>query len=140
MHRRIIGPCLALALAGAAVPAATAQGTGTGGSLSVPEQIGGPAGDSGFQLDIAPATEPPKDKTRVDQTVGGRDLCDPSVSEAERARAGVDCESELRVDGEPNETGLASDPLLTPDNKVLDEQRKSLGLGRDVPSTVILQQ
>jgi hypothetical protein len=120
--------------------AAMGQGDGTGGALSVPEQIGAPKDDHTLQIQIAPAPSAAEEKTRVDQTRGGRDLCDPSVSDAERARAGVECDGELSVNGETAPPGLAEDPLLKPRDDAVEGDFKGLDLGDDVPPTVILQQ
>ncbi len=139
MHRRIIHCCLAFALAGAMTPAAMAQGGDTGGSLDVPEQIGGTGGDSTFQIETGMAPLAPEEKTRVDQPEG-RDLCDPSVPDSARRAAGVDCEREISADGGRARPALAQDPLLTPRDKTLKSDFEDLGLGDDVPATVILQQ
>lgn len=137
MHRRIIHCCLAFALAGAMTPAAMAQGGDTGGSLSLPEQIGGTTGgDAENVQQIAPADG---DGIDVEQPTG-RDLCDPNVPGAVRRAAGIDCQSDLATDGTRPRTGIANDPLLTPRNETLKDDFDSLGLGDDVPVTVILQQ
>jgi len=140
MHRRIISSCLAFALAGAMTPAAMAQGGDTGGSLDVPEQIGGTrGGDSTFQIETGLVPLTTEEKTRVDQPEG-RDLCDPSVPDSARRAAGVDCEREIPADGGKARPTLAEDPLLTPRDKTLKGDFEDLGLGDDVPATVILQQ
>ena len=139
MHRMIICSCLAFALAGAATPAAMAQGSATGGSLSVPDQIGVPTDGPDFQIDIGPAQIAPEDKTRVDQPKG-RDLCDPSVPESARRAAGVDCERGIPVDAGEARPALAEDPLLTPRDETLKGEFEDLDLGDDVPATIILQQ
>lgn len=70
----------------------------------------------------------------------GRDLCDPSVSEAQRRAAGVDCsERALRTAPRPR-AGTTQDPLLQPRDRALREGFEALDLGDDVPPTVILQQ
>jgi hypothetical protein len=77
------------------------------------------------------------------------DFCDPSVPEAERRRLGIDCEAleraraearEAAGDARPPRTGSAADPLLTPRDDAQRQQFRDLGLGDDVPATVILQQ
>lgn len=78
----------------------------------------------------------PKSAT-VNQS-GGRDLCDPTVSEAERRRAGVDCSERIRIERKAV-TGLAEDPLLQPPED-FEDGFDALDLGDDVPATVILQQ
>ncbi len=69
----------------------------------------------------------------------GRDLCDPSVAAAVRRAAGVNCQSDLAANGIRPRTGIANDPLLTPRDKRMRDSFDSLGLGDDVPATVILQ-
>ncbi len=140
MHRRIISSFLVLVLAGAMTPAAMAQGGDTGGSLTVPEQIGGTTGgNSTFQIETGLVPLTPDEKTRIDQPEG-RDLCDPSVPDSARRAAGVDCEREIPADAGRARPALAEDPLLTPRDKTLKGDFKDLGLGDDVPATVILQQ
>ncbi len=75
----------------------------------------------------------------VEQTAGGRDLCDPSVSEATRRAAGVDCSARVEIGGPAPRAGLAKDPLLQPNNPEIKRDIEDLGLGDDVPATVILQ-
>jgi hypothetical protein len=137
MHRRIVCSCLAFALAAAMTPAAMAQGGDTGGSLSVPEQIGGTTGgDAESVQQIAPADGGGID---VEQPTG-RDLCDPSVPDSARRAAGVDCEREIPADAGRARPALADDPLLTPRDETLKDDFQGLDLGDDVPATVILQQ
>jgi hypothetical protein len=137
MRRRIICFCLAFALAGAMTPAAMAQGSDTGGSLSVPEQIGGTtSGDAENVQQIAPADGGGID---VEQPTG-RDLCDPSVPDSARRAAGVDCEREIPADAGRARPALADDPLLTPRDETLKDDFQGLDLGDDVPATVILHQ
>tara|TARA_R110002096_G_scaffold13392_1_gene47565 strand:+ start:607 stop:1005 length:399 start_codon:yes stop_codon:yes gene_type:complete len=78
------------------------------------------------------------DRTRVEQPQGGRDLCDPSVPESVRRRAGVDCE--LPMGGQPEQKPLAEKDLRTPEGTNLEDEFESFGLGKDVPPTFILQQ
>lgn len=134
MHRVVISPFPAVMIALLVATSAMAQGS----TLSIPDQIGAPSNGDDFQIETAPSE--PREKTMVDQTNGGRDLCDPSVSDAERARAGVDCESEISVNGDDGDGGIASDPLLAPRADDLKDELKSLDLGDDVPATIILQQ
>jgi len=124
-------------------------------ALDVPEQIA-PQGSADIgDGSIAP---PPDDQIRVDeigagdasdpvsveQSQEGRDLCDPSVSDATRARYGVDCEAldareRANVPGTAPAVGTASDPLLQPRDKDARDNFEDLNLGDDVPATVILQ-
>ena len=137
MHRAIVCSCLAFALAGAMTPAAMAKDGDTGGSLCLPEQIGGTTGgDARNVQQIAPADGGGID---VEQPTG-RDLCDPNVPGAQRRAAGIDCKIDLATDGLRPRTGIANDPLLAPRNKTLKDDFDSLGLGDDIPATVILQQ
>jgi len=69
----------------------------------------------------------------------GRDLCDPSVAEAVRRAAGVNCQSNLATNGIRPRTGIANDPRLTPRDQKMRDAFDALGLGDDVPATVILQ-
>jgi hypothetical protein len=76
----------------------------------------------------------------VEQSTG-RDLCDPQTSAAARRAAGIDCRSNIEANGKQQpRAGVANDPLLTPRDKTVKDDFKSLGLGDDVPATVILQQ
>lgn len=70
----------------------------------------------------------------------GRDLCDPSVSPAERLAAGVDCERIMESTDAERRFLPAPDPLLQPRREDLREEFDALGLDEDVPATVILQQ
>ncbi|MEM7527553.1 MAG: hypothetical protein AAF416_07700 [Pseudomonadota bacterium] len=83
------------------------------------------------------------DATQAEQTVGGRDLCGPDVSAATRKRLGVDCGAPVRArtGGDMDaRVGTRTDPLLTPRDRDAQQQFEELGLGDDVPATVILQQ
>ncbi len=169
MHRGIICSGLAFALVAALTPAvmaptAMAQGDATEGSLTVPEQIGvpkhsniqsqiGQPTDSNTQLQIGvptddktqlqiepvPAQGAPQGKTRVEQPEG-QDLCDPSVAEAVRRAAGVDCERQISTSEGKARPTIAEDPLLSPRDETLKGDFDDLNLGDDVPATVILQQ
>jgi len=141
MHHRIIYTYLTFALVAALTSAAMAQGAGTGGSLSVPDQIGGGTTGNGttFQIETGPAPIAPDEKTRIDQPEG-QDLCDPSVPDSARRAAGVDCERGIPVDAGEARPALAKDPLLTPRDETLKGDFDDLNLGDDVPATVILQQ
>lgn len=91
------------------------------------DEIGGPVGDA----------------TQAEQSIGGRDLCGPDVSAATRRRLGVDCGAPVRPgahDAMDGRVGTRTDPLLTPRNPGAQEEFEDLGLGDDVPATVILQQ
>lgn len=109
--------------------------TGAQGAQDVP-QIGKPAAGDGLQIDLGNQNGT---KSRVDQATG-RDLCDPSVPEARRKAAGVSCPDHLKTNGTQKRSGLADDPLLRPKAEDLNKDFKSLDLGDEVPSTVILQQ
>lgn len=98
-------------------------------------QISAPNGDDAARIeeigpgDVDVSVEQPQ----------GRDLCDPSVSEAQRRAAGVDCTRKVVRGAPPPRTGTAEDPLLTPRDQEMREGFQSLDLGDDVPPTVILQ-
>lgn len=124
---------VALLLFGLATPA-LAQ------SLDVPDQIQIPSGGGNADLQIGGAAGNP---VSVEQSTGGSDLCDPSVSASTRRRAGVDCDAPEAGGKAPDaysQTGTQDDPLLQPRDDDQRRQFESLGLGDDVPATVILQQ
>ncbi|MEM6677124.1 MAG: hypothetical protein AAF675_04540 [Pseudomonadota bacterium] len=121
--------------------------------LDLPAQIGTPDRSVGSDAILPSAT--PSDKLRVDsitpevnqtsaeQTDGGRDLCGPETSDAERRRLGIDCSA---LTSAPEHTdrgpvvGTSRDPLLTPRDEEARRDFNALGLDDDVPATVILQQ
>lgn len=70
----------------------------------------------------------------------GRDLCDPSVPESVRRRAGVDCERELSVNGGLETEPLTETPGVGSGDEDLERTLRDLGLDEDVPPSVILQQ
>jgi hypothetical protein len=150
-HARLVRR-LAVALLAAllAVTPATAQRAG----LDLPEQIGtgersvmppdtdgrqtAPRGQ--FRIDDIPTDA--GDRTRVQQPQGTRDLCGPETSDAERRRLGVVCPSEPLPGAAGQRAarpGTRDDPLLTPRDEDARQEFRSLGLGDDVPATVILQ-
>lgn len=115
-----------------------------GRTVDLPEQIPleGAAGDAVRIEGIEPADG--ADPVAVEQPLNAVDLCDPSVPEEKRRRAGVKC-SGPEVQAPPPTPGLrprvgsADDPLLTPSDRNAREGFKELDLGKDVPATVILQ-
>lgn len=111
-------------------------GAGSGSPLGAEQLAPDDVGDRTRVESITP--QGPAD-VQVEQPKG-QDLCDPSVPESVRRRAGIDCEREISVDGRPEQRPLAEKPLLTPDGQSLEKQVEDLGLGKDVPPTVILQQ
>jgi D-alanyl-D-alanine carboxypeptidase len=137
-HGRLAGLAIATILLGAVAFAQTIDQLNPGASGSAAlDQLGTiDRRDAEDVQQIAPASGGGID---VEQPTG-RDLCDPQVSEAMRRAAGIDCQSDLRTDGMRPRTGIANDPLLTPRDKTLKDDFNSLGLGDDVPATVILQQ
>jgi len=112
-------------------------------ALDVPEQIAPDTGGDRTRIEEIPSQDG-GDPIRAEQFVGGRDLCDPSVSEAERRRHGVDCEAIERREREglpprQGQAGTADDPLLQPRDREAREEFDALELGDDVPATIILQ-
>lgn len=93
---------------------------------------------TGGKVLIDPAAGQASRSAAVQQS-GGRDLCDPSVPDSVRKAAGVDCSRQISIERRAT-TGLADDPLLRPRREDLDQGFDALGLGKDVPATVILQQ
>ncbi|MEO1601814.1 MAG: hypothetical protein AAFU49_15390 [Pseudomonadota bacterium] len=109
--------------------------------LDVPDQIQIPSGGGTADLQIGGAAA--GNPVSVEQSTGGRDVCDPSVSASTRRRAGVDCDAPEAGGKAPDaygQTGTQSDPLLQPRDDDQRRQFESLRLGDDVPATVILQQ
>lgn len=147
---------LVCCLSAPAVGSAFAQASGTSSEIDVPTQIiqgnNGAVSGAGTGMDqismpgglqieeISP--ESGVAATRVEQSGGGRDLCDPSVSDATRRRYGVDC-GEISAPGDGGTgkpvAGIAHDPLLQPRDEDMRKDFESLDLGDDVPATVILQ-
>jgi len=128
----------------------------SGATLDVPEQIGQPDRADIVVEDIrlpdAPAMSPiivdsiatttDSQPTIVMQSEGGRDICGPEVSEWGRRQAGVDC-SKLSERVKPRMLPLIEekrDPLISTDKGDAREALENLGLGADVPATIILQQ
>lgn len=74
------------------------------------------------------------------EQAGGRDLCDPSVSPAQRLAAGVDCERSIEATDAEQQGGRPPNSLLEPRGEDLKEEFDALDLGEDVPATFILQQ
>ncbi|MEL6768819.1 MAG: hypothetical protein AAFP17_16675 [Pseudomonadota bacterium] len=150
--RRYLRPaCLLAGLLGVAGIAASALAQN---GLDLPDQIGTSDRSVGIE-EILPDAAAPGEKVRIEtitpevdgtaaeQTEGGRDLCGPETSDAERRRLGIDCDALIRMQrhsGEAPEIGTARDPLLTPRDDEARRDFDALDLGRDVPATVILQQ
>ena len=136
-HGRLAGLAIAAILLGTVAFAQTIDQLNPGASGSATlEQLGTTDRRDAEDIpQIAPANGGGID---VEQPTG-RDLCDPHVPAAVRRAAGIDCQSDLRADGMRRRTGAANDPLLTPRDKTLKDDFDSLGLGDDVPATVILQ-
>ncbi len=137
-HGRLAKLAIATILLGAVAFAQTIDQLNPGASGSAELDQLGTADRRGAEnvLQIAPAAGGGID---VEQPTG-RDLCDPNVPGAVRRAAGIDCQSDLATDGMQPRTGIANDPLLTPRDKTFKDDFDSLGLGDDVPATVILQQ
>lgn len=137
---RTAAAAVATALLCGALTLQPARGEG----LDLPEQIGTPQAGGADQIrieEIGPGDA--GNPVTVEQSEGGHDLCDPSVSEATRRRAGVDCsapETAGRGAAGAPRTGTVDDPLLRPRDDDQRRQFESLDLGDDVPATVILQQ
>lgn len=154
----LMGAVLGIGAVMAAAPALGQSARG-GDALDVPEQIAPAARPSVGADQVAPAQEQAEEKvrveeiapedggdpTRVEQSTGGRDLCDPSVSEEVRRRYGVDCdELERRERAEDGARGRAADgtvedSLLQPRDRGAERQFEDLEIDDDVPPTFILQ-
>ncbi|MEM7498290.1 MAG: hypothetical protein AAF371_09905 [Pseudomonadota bacterium] len=149
-RRRAVGTgVLALVVAAMLPPIANAQN-----GIDLPDQIGTPDRSVGAeeilpgQIDPVAKTQaetitPKVDGTTAEQSVGGRDLGGPDVSDATRKRLGIDCDALIGPDGKPRpagRVGTRSDPLLTPRDEDARRDFDALELGDDVPPTVILQQ
>lgn len=129
----IARPVVVLLLGLAVAGDASAEG------LDVPEQIQIPTGGSDVQIESIGAGDA-GNPVAVEQSTGGRDLCDPSVSASTRRRYGVDCSAPEAGGKGTDQMGAQTDPLLQPRDADQRRQFESLGLGEDVPATVILQQ
>ncbi len=137
-HGRLAGLAIATILLGTVAFAQTIEQLNLGASGSAAlDQLGtADRRDAEDVPQIAPANG---GGIGVEQPTG-RDLCDPSVPDSVRRAAGVDCEREIPADGGKARPALAQDPLLTPRDETLKGDFEGLGLGDDVPATVILQQ
>ncbi|MEM9046421.1 MAG: hypothetical protein AAGC81_17185 [Pseudomonadota bacterium] len=114
-------------------------------ALELPEQITTSPATGASQITVDEINQGAVgDPTSAQQSVGGKDLCDPSVSDAVRRRHNVDCAAlnmreQAGTTQQSGVTGTASDPLLQPRDDEARQEFQNLGLGDDVPATVILQ-
>ena len=150
-HSRLAGLAIATIVLGAAAFAQTIDqlNPGAPGSAELDQLSPGASGSAELDqlntIDRRDAEEIPQIGRANGGGIGiaqptGRDLCDPSVAEAVRRAAGVNCQSNLATNGTRPRTGIANDPLLTPPDQRMRDAFDALGLGDDIPATVILQQ
>ena len=136
MPRSRIGRAGLLAFAVASAGLAAAEG------LDMPEQIGPGSSRPADRVQVDGIGAPREDPARIEQSPRSVDLCGPDVPEAERRRLGIDCTAlDRREAGGAKEgpRGLSEDPLLSPRDPDAAREFRDLGLGEDVPATVILQ-